>query len=417
MQVIAYHSDDVSVPVKEACMDFLATICTKSKTAKTEISVANETSACIEIACGCILSHSKRITDIPQLASTGDLLDSIVDTPKDTDAIEIDDINLVLSCLSFLSSITRVKSTRKLIIQDLNLKESLSTILENTPSYAVKYAVNYFCATLARYISDFDQEGSRYSIPILSSMLLKCFTTQRARHKPTESTSLLYGNFSKIHNYNDNLVLATACSAFEHMLPYMSTELVDEVLITLSSKFSEMVKYEMRTAKRVAMKTRNSGLLASNLVLFLFLCSVRSEYKTSLRKQQIISDLMCLILLNPGDNLSEGKKDNEDDIRVLRIEKTNWNCGVMYCLQCLATLSIELDDVHSWDEIISSVELEVQQTVKFRRSNRTIGTSTSKETMPSNSLLETLNKFIGDSVDSGSSIAAKKIIENLDLGL
>ena len=89
----------------------------------------------------------------------------------------------------------------------------------------------------------------------------------------------------------------------------------------------------------------------------------------------------------------------------------------MYCLQCLATLSIELDDVHSWDEIISSVELEVQQTVKFRRSNRTIGTSTSKETMPSNSLLETLNKFIGDSVDSGSSIAAKKIIENLDLGL
>ncbi len=133
-----------------------------------------------------------------------------------------------------------------------------------------------------------------------------------------------------------------------------------------------------------------------------------------------MTDLLRLILLNPAEKLVEGKKDSEDDIKALQVEKSNWNCCLMHSLQCLAVLSVEPLDENknestlSWDKIMASAESEVQTSLKVIRSSRML-LNTPTDQVAQSSTVSVLNKYWKDGFDSGISIAAKKIIDNLDL--
>ena len=261
MQVIAYRTEEISDSVKDACMEFLATVCTKSRKGKEEVSRANECFACISFASECITTHAILFEDASLSKSTGDLLlDTMTEKQTNSDPIEILGINLVLSCISLLSSILRVKVARMVIIQDVNLKDSMRIILEKSPSYISKFVVSSFYAALARYATDFDNEGSEYSLETLSSTLLLCFNQnqkQSSRYLLSETATPLFGDFSKMHHYNENLVVATSCTAFEHMLPHIPEHILHDIVSVLAKRFSDIIKYEMKTAKKIALKTRN----------------------------------------------------------------------------------------------------------------------------------------------------------------
>merc|ERR1712154_209156 len=103
---------------------------------------------------------------------------------------------------------------------DAQLLDAFNVVLESSPSQIIKFGVASFFSTLARYVSDLSQEGSHYSIQSLSSTLLATFDpkhSQQVRYSQSEMMPPLFGDFSKMHHFNDNLVLATACAAFEHM--------------------------------------------------------------------------------------------------------------------------------------------------------------------------------------------------------
>merc|ERR1712038_142930 len=161
----------------------------------------------------------------------------------------------------------------------------------------------------------------------------------------------------------------------------MPKELLSDVLSMLIAKFSDIVKYEMRTTKKIAVKTRNNGLLVSNLSSLLLLCATRLEHQCALKNKAFLSDLLRIALLNPGEKMVEGKKDSEETIKALKIDKSNWNCCLMQCLQCLAVLSVsplDIEGVESWDEIMVTVEAEVQVFIKGRKTNRIMNSTTPK---------------------------------------
>lgn len=158
--------------------------------------------------------------------------------------------------------------------------------------------------------------------------------------------------------------------------------------------------------------------MACNLSHLLHLSSIRPEQKDKLRCESFLTDLLRLILLNPAEKLVEGKKDSEDDIKAQQVEKSNWSCCLMHCLQCLAVMSVEpLDEEStlSWEKIMASAESEVQTSLKVNRSSRMLLTNTPMDQAAQLSTVSVLNKYWKDGFNSGTSIAAKKIIDNLDL--
>jgi hypothetical protein len=427
MQVISFHADEVSDAVKEACMNLLASLCASSKKGKEVVSGTDDCSSCITFASDCISSHAKLYNDSTSTESEGDLLDVMVEKPSISlpTPIEIGDCNIVLLSITFLSSIVRAKLSRMEVIKNNELKEALQIMLENSPSYAMKFAITSFFAALARYAKDFTNEESYYSVQNMSSMLLSSFnpkkSKQGARFSSSESSTPLFGDFSAMHHYNDNLVLATSCTAFEHMLPYMPHDLVQDVLEDLLQKFSDMIKYEMKTTKKIAVKTRNSGLLVCNISSILLQCTTRIEYQTIIKNESVLSDLLRLILLNPGEKLVEGKKDSLDDIHARETEKTNWYCCVAHCMQCLAVLSVEpldIGETKTWDDIMARVESEIQVVRKGRRTTTSLRMAV--DTAPKNkvtqlSMTVALNNYLNGNFDPASIVAARKIIDNLDL--
>ena len=423
----ALYVDNVSDDVKEACMDLLASLCKSSKKGKEAISNADECSSCIAFASDHTVTHANIYKDDTSSESVGDLLDTMMVKAPDssTQPIKNDDWNIVLSSITFLSSIVHMKASRIEIIQDNDLKEALCTILENSPYPIMKFAIVSFFAALARYAKDFANEESSYSVQNLSSTLLLVFNPkqvkQGARLSVSERSTPLFGDFSAMHHYNDNLVLATAAAAFENILCHMSQELGHEVLLDLLQKFSDIIKYETKTTKKIAVKTRNSGLLVCNISSILFHCATRNEYQDMIKEESLLFDLLRIILLNPGEKLVEGKKDSSDDIKAREDEKTNWNCSVMYCLQCLAVLSIEPlemgDGVKTWDDIMSHVETEIQISRKGRRSTslRMVDSVQAKNKTLQVTIIGSLKEFMNNSSNPGSSVAARKIIDNLDI--
>merc|ERR1712045_209373 len=144
-------------------------------------------------------------------------------------------------------------------------------------------------------------------------------------------------------------------------LCHMPENLVQNILLEVLQKFSDMIKYEMRMTKKIAVKTKNSGLLVCNISSILIHCAHRLECQDAIRKESVLTDLIRLILLKPGQKIGEGKKDdsNSAQAQTMDLEKTNWQCAVTHCLQCLALLSIvplELDNGKTWDDIMSYVE-------------------------------------------------------------
>ncbi len=425
MQVIAHHAEEMSGSVKEACMDLLATVCSSSKKGKEVVSSTAECSQCITFASDCITDHAKKYVDNSSTESECDLLDTMTQkapnsTPK---SIEMDDYNITLLSISFLSSLTHIKETRMEMIKDGKLKDSLSLMLEVSPSHVMKFAIASFLAALGRYVKDFSFEESQYSIEGLSMMLLSTFNPkQGARFSVSETSTPLFGDFSEMHHYNDNLVLATVCKGFEHMLCHMPQKLVHDILSEVLGKFSDMIKYEMRITKKIAMKTKNSGLLVSNISSILIHCAHRLECQNEIMTESVLCDLLRLILLNPGEKIGEGRKEdsNNAQAQAMDVEKTNWECSVTHCLQCLALLSVgplELDNGKTWDDIMSNVESEIQVTRRGKRANslRMVGAAGQKSNTVEISVVGSLNAYVNNQFDRTGSVAAKKVLENLDL--
>ena len=254
--------------------------CRQPKQGKQAISGSDEAITTIEFASECIIGHSKQFI-ISVSENDCDLLDTLVEKPQLTpqqDATNASEDDLALASLTFLSSISRVKESRLRIIQNEKLKEALSAIFEKSPSPMIKFAIASLLSSLSRYSKDFISENdSCYSVDNMISMIALAFSSKQSKQsvRSSEQQSTLFGNFSKSHQYNDNLIHATACEAFEHMLSNTSENLVRELISTLAQKLSDIVAYEMKTSKKIALKTRNSGLLVSNITSILSHCAKR----------------------------------------------------------------------------------------------------------------------------------------------
>ncbi len=424
MQVIADDGDG-SDGVKADCMQLLGALCC-SKQGKQAISESEEAITTIEFASDCIVEHSKEFMEATS-DNDCDLLSNLVEKPQTSpqqDTSNAYENELTLASLTFLSSIARVKESRLRIIQNEKLKETLSSIFEKSPSPMIKFAIASLLSSLARYSKDFTSDNSCYSVENMFLMIALAFSPKQIKHNVRSSSleqqNTLFGNFSKSHQYNDNLMHATACEAFEHMLSNTPENLVHELISILAQKLSDTVTYEMKTSKKIALKTRNSGLLVFNITSILRHCATRMEFKVDLTSQNVLTEVLRIILLNQAESIVEGKKDSEDEKRAQDEERKNWDSSVTNCLQFLSSVSIDPDlsgsDVSSWDEILSTVENEVQFYKKGKRKLRLTATVTNDEKQEQVTVVSTLNKYVNDGQNqSASAVAAGKILTNLDL--
>ena len=424
MQVIA-SQDEASDDVKVDCMQLLGALCC-SRQGKQAISGSSESIQTIEFASDCIVYHSKSFTDT-LLTGECDLLDNLVDKSESdvNSTYSVNDNNLALASITFLSSIAREKDSRLRILQDGKLKEAFSKIFEKSSSPMIRFAIASLLASLARYAKDFSSEESCYSIETMFSMIALVFSPNQAKQNMRVSASekqiSLFGNFSKTHQYNDNLVQATAYQAFEHMLSDTPENLTRELISNLAQKLSEVVSYEMKTSKKIAMKTRNSGLFACNITSIFSVCASRIEFKADLTSDGILIDLLRIILLNPAESVVEGKKDGEDEKNAQSEERRYWNCCVTNCLQCISSLSIDPEirdnNESSWDEIMALVESEVQFYIKGKRKIRLTAAAANDIDQQSDqiTIVSALTKFVNGGLNASSAVAAGKIMDNLDM--
>ena len=424
MQVIT-SQDDAIGDVKADCMQLLGALC-GSRQGKQAISGSSESIETIEFASDCIVNHCKGFSDTP-LTSECDLLDNLIEkSESDVNTSDsMHDNDLALASITFLSSIARERDSRSRILQDRTLKEALSNIFEKSPSPMIRFAISSFLTSLARYTKDISSEGSCYSIETMFSMIALVFSPNQAKQNmrvpASEKQKSLFGDFSKTHQYNDNLVQATAYQAFEHMLSDTPENLTRELISSLAQKLSEVVAYEMKTSKKIALKTRNSGLVACNITSIYSLCALRNEFKADLTSDGILNDLLRIILLNPADSIVEGKKDGEDEKRAQAEERKYWNCCVTNCLQCISSLSIDPEiresNESSWDEIMSTVESEVQFYNKGKRKIRLTAAAANNIDQQTEqvTIVSALTKFINGGPNASSAVAAGKIMDNLDM--
>jgi len=423
MHFIKSRSGEECDEIKEACINLLATLCKKTRRGREAVSAHEDCDACIAFASSNIVRLSEAYKDTKSSEPSCDLLDSFIDSQSHalSKSIVISDGSKELSSIAFLSSIVHAKECRTTIVRNSDVIEAFGILIQAALPFIFKSTIISCLAALARYVKEFSSEYTSLSAEQLTKILLlisnKTLSTG-ARQPGPDTHSQLFGDFSETHHYNENLLYAMACTAFEHMLHHMSGDLVDEVLQNLLQKFKSAIDYQMNTTKKIAIKTRNSGLLACNISSILLRCSSVYDYQSFIKTRSVISDLLRVILLNPGEALNESRDTaDEAKMRALEDERTYWYCAVGNCLQCLAILSIEPFEM-SMDDIIVNVETEVQASKTTKRSNiamRAKGINSPKVPSSSFSIAASLHNFARNGLDSTSSVSARRVIENLDL--
>lgn len=407
LQVISRSSKiDDQKPLK-ACLSLLIMIATNSTDGRDAISNSDECVSCVEYASSTI----KRITVQNQTDPNSSSEEVIEDKKSSASEVEYD-------VLSFLTSLIPNKKCREIIFSDEKFLLSIENLATEAPTYELQHAALLYLDCCARFIQ-YDTADTHHNADMICLSLLNIIDSSHVRRKSRElvgsSNVGSFGSFSKTHQFNENLVLASTCQVLEALIPNLSVELLSKGLHSLSVVWNETLSFHWSLSRRINSRTRNSGNLMFNISSIYLLLVGRSDTQNLFKAPSVIEDMLSLIILDFNSQENENTRSETGD-SVLKDVK-QWKGAVAQSLQCLAVLTMNpmfiTNDGKGWQEIISKVEqseLPPKPAGKIMMSTSTVPTS-----KPRQSVRRTLENISRNSADPLCSITAKKIMKNLFL--
>jgi len=277
----------------------------------------------------------------------------------------------------------------------------------------VQHAVVLFLSASARYIRKDCTEES-YSIHFMSSIfhsVIESPQSGKSKQGFHESNFPAFNNASGLQEEcNQNLVHASACSAIECLLCYMTAELRSEITPTLERLFTAVLDYATSPGKKLERKMRNSGMLIYSITSIFVRLLGSAENSVLLLNSALLNSFIKFAMTNPPKVLP---KD------ILGENKTYWDCALNQCLQCVAVLTIEpypdVNNFTSWKEIISGAEsVPTENKLSGRFQKLSIEMARKRPPSQAASFSSCLRVFIEDSSDPCRSITSKQILERLE---
>lgn len=308
------------------------------------------------------------------------------------------------------------QNCRNVILGNERLGSSIEILAKDAKSYEVQQAAILFLGTCAKYIQQNDEDASG-SVQRISETMLSIVNSSQLRRKSRElaSSSGLssYGNFTKSHQFNENLILASACRVIECLLPLMPQDLVSKTLTSLSNAWADTMSFQTLSLKKTKSKTSNSGILMFNISSIFLLSVGRSETQELIMSSDIVANLLRLFLFN----LSQmGKKTKHIEVdEAMAKDKIHWQGALTQSLQCIAVLSmnpvLRTNDGKSWEELVSDVE---SNTTSNSSSKMRAFAFSKQPAAPTRDLKLSLEHVTANaSINPAGAIAASRIIENL----
>jgi|AntRauTorckE5430_2_1112549.scaffolds.fasta_scaffold06338_1 hypothetical protein len=402
LHVISKDSDSVSPAAKKGCFELLVQMSSSARKGRDAISSADECSACIDYAAHLIKSLAQEIDD-----------DNV--TTKETKEVNgSTDVSLDLEAISFLSSLVPNESCRAIILLEEELEASIEILAKKSQRYEVQQAAILYLGCGARFIKYDSEDAQHYAEGMTSSLLLILDSSQirrKSRQIATSSGLSSFGDFSKSHQINENLILASTCKVLETLIPNMPCETVSKVLCSLSTIWSDTLNFHMLSSKKTASKTRNSGIVMFNMSAILLIIVGRKETQELMNASTTVTNLLRFALLDPA-KVEQKSKQSELDDSVCDLR--HWRAALSQSLQCLAVLTtnsnFRTDAGKCWDDIVSDVESNT--TSKQASKIRSFG-FTSQTAPPSQTLLGSLDMLANNITDPLCSIVASRVRDNL----
>jgi len=234
--------------------------------------------------------------------------DRMVSSDKTTELVNMEEADLGVSCLSFLSAVVSVMSVRKEMLEDENFIKSLSVLATKSVHAELQFQALNLLKKLAPYAE---------SNTILSAeWLAETFQAILERKLKGSDGSKL----------NTNLLHCTAVSGMLTIFDCISNDTQLKIANASVTRFMKLVK--SFTAARAAsglIDRQNGGELAHNLSLLL-LSGTGKDCLFSAYTQQLLSSFI---------NVTQWRYDpktklNDDN------DKLYWDSAVTHCLQILS---------------------------------------------------------------------------------
>jgi hypothetical protein len=407
LQVISRSSEINNQTATIACLSLLMMIATNSIDGREAISNSDEVVSCFEFASSTI----KLITAESKTFSNSESEEVAEDRYSSGSEVEYE-------FLSFLTSLVPNKKCREMIFSDEEFLPSIEKLATEAPTYELQHAALLYLDSCARFIQ-YDATDTHHDADMICSSLLNIIDSSQIRRKSREivgsSNIGTFGTFSKTHQFNENLVLASTCQVLEALIPNLSFDNLTKVHCSLAAVWNETLLFHWSLSRRTSSRTRNGGNLMFNISSIFLLLVGRSDTQILFKAPGVIEKLFYLIMLD--SNCQENKNiRKETDDSVVKDTKC-WKAAVAQSLQCLAVLTLNpmfiTNEGKGWQEIITHVE---QNESSHKPTGRiSVSISTVPPSKPRESLKKTLENISNTSSDPLCSITAKKIIKNLFL--
>jgi len=407
LQVISRSSDITDQEPIKACLSLLIMIATNSTDGRDSISNSDECVFCMEHASSAI----KRIATQSKTNSNSCLEEIVEHKSSSSPEIEYD-------VLLFLTSLIPNKKCREIIFSDEEFLPSIEKLATEGPTYELQHAALLYLDSCARFIQ-YDAADNHHDSDIICSSLLNIIDSSQIRRKTREIAASgnigTFGSFSKTHQFNENLVLASTCQVLEALIPNLPLDLLSKVLQSLSAVWNETLPFHCSLSRRATSRTRNSGNLMFNISSIFLLLVGRNEAQNLFKDSNVIEDLLYLIIMDVNWQENKNARNETDDSVVKDIKY--WRGAVSQSLQCVAVLTMNpmfvTSDGKGWLDMIANVEQNEsppKPAGKIRVFTSTVPASEQRQ-----SLTKTLENVANNSSDPICSITAKKIMNNLFL--
>ena len=242
-------------------------ISSQSRSGRDAISQSENSVSCIEFA-------SDLIKDL------ADDLKEVEDAnEKERKESDFSQVSIELEAISFVSNLVSNANIREVLLSDDKLLSAIEDLAKESVSYQVQHASLLFLANAAKWVIT-STEASNGFVDTLVTSLLSVLDSSQIRQESRQSNKSSglssFGDFSKSHEFNENLILASTCQVLAILFPKLSHECMVKVMDTISRTWNDTLNFHIFSTKKTASKTRNGGLLMYNISSILLL-SIGSE--------------------------------------------------------------------------------------------------------------------------------------------
>lgn len=381
-------------------------ISSQSRAGRDAISQSENSVSCIEFA-------SDLIKDL-----VDDLKDVEDANEKETKESDFSQVSIELEAISFVSNLVSNANIREVLLSDDKLLSAIEDLAKESDSYQVQHASLLFLANAAKWVITSTDVNNCFVDTLVTSLLSILDSSQiRQESRQSNKSSGLssFGDFSKSHEFNENLILASTCQVLAILFPKLSHECIVKVMETISRTWNDTLNFHIFSTKKTASKTRNGGLLMYNISSILLLSVGSERVQEVMNEAGNIEDILRFIILDPEK--IEKKSKQVDSVDSSSTDLIFWKSARTQALQCLAILTNNLTykskDGMSWEELIRNIE--ENSTSKQANKIRTFALSQQSKVSSVRRLGHALDEFIQNSSDQLGIIAARRIQDNLFL--